>query len=110
MIKHLTHLVVLLACGVLTGCSRSSIVTFDPQTGTVRRLSAKSEWDMFVHHIEWQLQRELRNDPPDAGCKTWEDYWCWTVKGEQEYASDSQRRIEYIHKRRTELGLPLYEK
>jgi hypothetical protein len=93
---------------VVVGCG-SVVATYDPASGqkTVRRVSG--EWGLFTSSADFDVQRETRGETPDAGMKTWKEYWEWRFAACRQYAKDAQQRIDYIKQRRQQAGLPDYD-
>lgn len=78
--------------------------------GSVRSTAAlHTKWDFFRSSAEWDLAHEVAGQPPDAAAETWHDYWQWRFKNIRKCANDPDAQIEYITRRRAELGLPPVE-
>jgi hypothetical protein len=90
------------------GCG-SVAATYDPATGqkTVRRLNG--EWDEFTTLTDFEVHRESRGETPNAGIKTWKEYWEWRFSALRQYEKDPQKHIDYIKQRRLQAGLPDYD-
>jgi hypothetical protein len=86
------------------GCG-SVVATYDPATGQKTMHRLKGEWDEFTSLTDFQVQRELRGETPNAGIKTWKEFWEWRFSALRQYEKDPQKYIDYIKQSRMQAGL-----
>lgn len=107
---RMNALVVLLICLLVSGCS-SKIITLNAD-GTIRsveRVRAPGIQGLVLHAIEDQLASELAGEPPPwRTLNNWREYWFRRFEGIRQYP-DGGELINYIKRRRVELGLPEVE-
>lgn len=90
------------------------------ETGELYVKDSERNWNEFTSGVESSFQKEIRGEefwhehytipnPP----KTWTEGWAYNIRrmrnGDPVLYKNPQRRIDYIHRRRAELGLPPIE-
>jgi hypothetical protein len=66
-------------------------------------------WEFYAFSVDTEILRELKGEAPEAGEKTWNDYWVFRMKAIPANVENRERHINYIIDRRHQEGLPELE-
>ena len=75
--------------------------------GNVILEDTSQNWhDYVTYSVEPRIADEIAGKVPDAGLKTWNDYWLWRIEIFPINHENRKRYIDYIIDRRRQDGLP----
>ena len=63
-------------------------------------------WHGYIDSVEHRIAREVEGEAPEAGIKTWNDYWLWRIEIFPQTHENRDKYINYIIDRRRQEGLP----
>ena len=63
-------------------------------------------WSEYVFSVDPRIAKEVEGSAPEAGIKTWNDYWLWRIEIFPETHENRDKYINYIIDRRRQEGLP----
>lgn len=63
-------------------------------------------WRRFVESVESPISREITGEKPEAGAKSWNEYWLRRIELQPSNRENRQKYVDYIIERRRQAGLP----
>ena len=63
-------------------------------------------WQRYIDSVEHKIAKEVEGGAPEAGMKTWNDYWLWRLEVFPQTHENRDKYINYIIDRRRQEGLP----
>ena len=63
-------------------------------------------WQEYIDSVERRIAREVEGEAPEAGIKTWNDYWLWSIQILPTNMENREKHVNYIIDRRRQEGLP----
>ena len=96
----------------MSGCS-SGIFNTEPfvdshidEKGNVVLEDTPRMWQEYIDSVERRIAREVKGEAPEAGIKTWNDYWLWSIQILPANMENREKHVNYIIDRRRQEGLP----
>ena len=96
----------------MSGCS-SGIFNTEPfvdshidEKGNVVLEDTPRMWQEYIDSVERRIAREAKGEAPEAGIKTWNDYWLWSIQILPANMENREKHANYIIDRRRQEGLP----
>jgi len=63
-------------------------------------------WASFTETVDFRVANEVSGKRPEAGKKTWDEFWLWQIEKNKTGRQNSSRYIKYILNKRRDEGLP----
>ena len=108
MIQYLTFM--LLFSTSMSGCN---LFNTDPfvdahrdDEGNVILEDTPKNWEFFAWSVDTRVAREMAGRRPEAGSKTWNEYWLRRLEILPAKRENRQKYINYMIERRRQEGLP----
>jgi hypothetical protein len=97
---------------IMSGCS-SGIFNTEPyvdshrdEKGNVVLEDTPRMWQEYIDSVDPRIAREVEGKAPEAGIKTWNDYWLWSIQILPANMENREKHANYIIDRRRQEGLP----
>ena len=63
-------------------------------------------WEFFKDNVDFRIQNELEGKRPEAGAKTWNEFWQQHISNQNSGRENREKYINYIIEARRVQGLP----
>ena len=74
--------------------------------GNVVLEDTSGNWEFYMFSVDSEIVREVAGKAPDAGMKSWNDYWLFRMQAISENRESREKYVSYISVRRRQEGLP----
>jgi hypothetical protein len=100
----------------ITACSKGLFSTepfvdshLDDQNNVILEDTPRNWRDYVTYSVEPRIAEEIARETPDAGVKTWNEYWLWRIQNIPANRENREKYVDYIIDRRHQEGLPELE-
>jgi hypothetical protein len=62
-------------------------------------------WQNFIESVDRRVADEVAGERPEAGKKTWNEYWLWSIQIIPKNRENRQKYVNYIIDKRRQEGL-----
>jgi hypothetical protein len=102
----LLAIVSVLSC-LLSGCG--GLVSYVDENGQRRTRRVNGYWELFKVSVDHDVRLELAGERPPGQRTSWQEWWDSRLLAVRQLNDNPERKIDYIHTRRREAGLPPLE-